>query len=41
MKINGLGSPIMGVQWHPEELKDYALFANFVNSSAAQSQKII
>lgn len=36
MKINGLGSPIMGVQWHPEELKDYALFANFVNSNAVQ-----
>ncbi len=29
MKINDWGAPIMGVQWHPEELKDIRLIRNF------------
>ena len=33
MKIHNWGGPIMGVQWHPEELKDISLIRNFFNNT--------
>jgi len=34
MRIHNWGAPMMGVQWHPEELMDVALLQNFFNSAA-------
>jgi gamma-glutamyl-gamma-aminobutyrate hydrolase PuuD len=33
MKIHSWDAPIMGVQWHPEELKDIALIRNFFSNN--------
>jgi len=33
MKIHNWGGPIMGVQWHPEELKDISLIRNFFSNN--------
>lgn len=32
-RIIGSASPLMAVQWHPEEMRDYALIENFFKSS--------
>lgn len=40
-RIDGWSNaPIMGVQWHPEELKDYALLQNFFSGAAAQPKTL-
>ncbi|RLI63221.1 MAG: hypothetical protein DRO67_06055 [Candidatus Asgardarchaeum californiense] len=33
MKIHNWDAPIMGVQWHPEELRDIALIRNFFSNN--------
>ncbi len=33
MRLHNWGGPIMGVQWHPEELSDVRLLKNFFSSS--------
>lgn len=33
MKIHNWGAPMMGVQWHPEELKDVRIIRNFFNNA--------
>lgn len=33
MKIHNWGAPIMGVQWHPEELKDIRILRNFLEGA--------
>lgn len=41
-RIDGWSNaPIMGVQWHPEELKDYALLQHFFESAAADQPKTL
>jgi len=40
MKIHNWGSPIMGVQWHPEELRDIALIRNFFSVNNVNVQEL-
>ncbi len=34
------GSPILAVQWHPEELRDLSLLQNFFTKEGAQGQHL-
>ena len=38
--LNWSNAPIMSVQWHPEEMKDYRLLQNFFNRAAGGNKQI-